>query len=289
MLGIKFVLLASAIKRKCEILRTVPDLISSVSNLLREAAETCVLPVFGKREANSEEKSPGEWVTEADKAGEAFLAPALRSLITDSLVVGEEAASADPMVLDQLTDDGIVWLIDPLDGTSNFASGLPPFAIMVALVRNGETAASWILDPITDRLSVSEKGSGSWINGERITVGEDSPELSDMSGAVLRRFLPQKLAEHVDAVEGRFANLSLGSKCAGFDYPTIAKGSMDFALYWRTLPWDHAPGVLFLQEAGGQAARLDGSAYRVANHARSGLLVSRNKEIWAKVKSTLLI
>ena len=267
----------------------MPDLISSVSNLLREAAETFVMPVFGKREANSEEKSPGEWVTEADIAGEAFLAPALRSLITGSLVVGEEAASADPTVHDRLAVNGSVWLIDPLDGTSNFANGISPFALMVALVRAGDTVASWILDPITDRLCVSEKGSGSWINGERIKVSQGPPELSLLNGAVLRRFLPQELAEHVNAVEGRFASLSFGSKCAGFDYPAIANGSMDFALYWRTLPWDHAPGVLFLQEAGGHATRLDGSAYRVSDHARPGLLVARNKETWSKVKSTLLI
>lgn len=272
-----------------EILRTMSDLISSVSKLLREAAETCVMPVFGKHEANSKEKSPGEWVTEADRACEAFLEPALRSLITGSLVVGEEAASADPTVLDRLTDEGSVWLIDPLDGTSNFASGISPFAIMVALIRHGETVASWMLDPVSDRLSVSENGSGSWINGERMVVSEDSPELKAMNGAVLRRFLPVELAEHVDRVEKRFAKLSLGSKCAGFDYPAIANGSIDFALYWRTLPWDHAPGVLFLQEAGGYVARPDGSEYRAADHARSGLLVARNKEIWATVNSNLSI
>ena len=261
---------------------------SSVSNLLRETAETCVMPVFGKRGANPKEKSPGEWVTEADRAGEAFLEPALRSLIAGSLVVGEEAASADPNVLDRLTDDGNVWLIDPLDGTANFADGVSPFAIMVALVRNGDTVASWILDPITGQLSVAEKGSGSWINGEKIRVSENSPALNHMNGAVLRRFLPPEIADHVIAVKGCFANLSLGSKCAGFDYPAIANGPMDFALYWRTLPWDHAPGVLFLQEAGGHATRPDGTGYRVADHARSGLLVARNEETWAKVKSTLL-
>jgi len=247
------------------------------------------MPVFGKREADPEEKSPGEWVTEADKAGEAFLEPALRSLIPGSLVVGEEAASADPRILDRLASDGNVWLIDPLDGTSNFANGIPPFAIMVALIRKGDTMASWILDPVANQLSISEKGSGSWINSEQIKVREKAPELDMMNGAVLRRFLPHDLAEHVMTVEGRFASLSLGSKCAGHDYPSIANGSMDFALYWRTLPWDHAPGVLFLQEAGGHATRLDGSEYRVADHARSGLLVARNKETWSRVKSTLLV
>lgn len=264
------------------------DLISTVSNLLREAAETCVMPVFGKREANPEEKSPGEWVTEADRASEAFLEPVLRSLIPGSLVVGEEAASADSNIFDRLASDGNVWLVDPLDGTSNFASGVSPFAIMVALIRNGNTVASWMFDPVANQLCISEKGSGSWINSEKITVSQVSPELNMMSGAVLRRFLPQELEEHVTALEGHFADISMGSKCAGFDYPAIASGSMDFALYWRTLPWDHAPGVLFLQEAGGHASRLDGSEYNVADHLQSGLLVSRNKETWSKVQSTLL-
>ncbi len=166
----------------------MPDLISSVSNILKEVAETCVMPVFGRREANPREKSPGEWVTEADSAGEAFLERALSSLIPGSLVVGEEAVSADPRVLGQLASDGDVWLIDPLDGTSNFAQGLPPFALMVALIRHGNTVASWILDPVTNQFSISEKGSGSWINGVQIKVSEISSELSGMRGAVLRRF-----------------------------------------------------------------------------------------------------
>lgn len=267
----------------------MPDLISSVSNILQEAAETCVMPVFGKREANPREKSPGEWVTEADRAGEAFLERALWSLIPGSLIVGEEAVSADPSVLDQLSSDGDVWLIDPLDGTANFAQGQPPFALMVALIRQGNTVASWILDPVNNQFSISEKGSGSWINGVQIKVSESSFELNNMRGAVLRRFLPKELEEHVTEAEGRFADLSVGSKCAGFDYPSIANGSMDFALYWRTLPWDHAPGVLFLQEAGGRATRPDGSEYRVADHARSGLLAARNQETWLRVKSTLFV
>lgn len=139
----------------------MPDLISAVSHLLRETADTCVMSVFGKQQANLQEKSPGEWVTDADEASEAFLEPALRSLIPGSLVVGEEAVSADSSILDRLASDGIVWLIDPLDGTANFASGVSPFAIMVALITNRHTVASWILDPMTGQLAISEKGSGS--------------------------------------------------------------------------------------------------------------------------------
>lgn len=266
----------------------MPDLISMVSNLLRETAETCIMPVFGKREANPQEKSPGEWVTEADKAAEAFLDPALRSLIPGSVVVGEEATSADPNVLNRLKGEENIWLVDPLDGTANFAEGVSPFAIMVALVREGITVASWIFDPISNQLSVSEKGSGSWINGVQIKVDDLSKDLSQTHGAVFRRFLPSEFVEHIDRVEDQFADLNAGSTCAGFNYPAIAQGSMDFVLYWRTLPWDHAPGVLFLEEAGGYAARLDGSGYLASDHARPGLLVAHNKETWSKVQSTLL-
>lgn len=246
------------------------------------------MPVFGKREANPEEKSPGEWVTDADKATETFLEPALRSLIPGSSVVGEEGASFDPSILERLSSDENVWLIDPLDGTSNFAQGIAPFALMIAYIRNGTTVASWILDPVEHQFSISEKGAGSWINGAKIEVGKAAPKLGLIKGAVLRRFLPLEYAEHVNAIESSFASLTPGSKCAGFDYPAIANGTMDFALYWRTLPWDHAPGVLFLQEAGGYASRLDGSEYLVADHATPGLLVAHNEETWSTVKSALI-
>ncbi len=265
----------------------MPDLISAVSTLLWEASETCVMPVFGKLAADPKEKSPGEWITEADKSSEAFLTPALHSLIPGALVIGEEAAYENPNMLHRLDDGTDIWLVDPLDGTANFAKGETPFALMVALIRNRETVASWILEPVAKQLSVSEKGSGSWINNQQITVSQDSPDLKEMEGVVLRRFLPQELVTHIDEVEGRFAKLSAGSKCAGFDYPSVASGLMDFVLYWRTLPWDHAGGVLFLEEAGGYAARPDGTRFQISNYEELGLLVAQNEATWLQVRSTL--
>ena len=265
------------------------DLISSVSNLIREAAQIYVMPVFHLLDKNTEEKTPGEWVTKADRDSEAFLGPALRSLIPGSLVVGEESVSSYPATLDSINDEGFVWVIDPLDGTANFANGESPFAIMVALLQNGETVASWIFDPLADQLSVSEKHSGSWINDQKVLVDEDVPDVNSITGAVLHRFLPPELSAHVLAVEHQFARLTLGSGCAGYEYPEIVKKSIDFALYWRTLPWDHLPGVLFLQEAGGFVARPDGSKYSAKDHSRSGLLVARNEGIWNSVKSSLIL
>jgi fructose-1,6-bisphosphatase/inositol monophosphatase family enzyme len=103
-----------------------------------------------------------------------------------------------------------------------------------------------------------------------------------------RRFLPGPLAGHVASAGPRVAELSSGTGCAGADYPAIVTGIRDFTLYWRTLPWDHAPGVLFIREAGGAARRLDGSPYRPAQHHLPGLLVARNIATWHQALAVLV-
>ena len=269
-------------------LRDVTDLMDAVAQLLIEAADITVLPVFGRREAAAEEKAPGEWVTVADRAAESFLAPRLKDLLPGSVVVGEEMAAADAGVLGHLTSAGDVWLLDPLDGTANFAAGTGPFAMMAALVRQGETVESWMLDPLSGRLACAERGAGAWLDGRKVMTDHAPGPISALKGAVLRRFLPEALAAHVASAEPRFAELSPGTGCAGADYPAIVTGIRDFTLYWRTLPWDHAPGVLFVREGGGVAQRLDGSAYRPAQHAQPGLLVARDSPTWHQVRTVLV-
>lgn len=269
-------------------LTAVLDVMDSVPALLRQAAEESVLPVLGSREARPEEKSPGEWVTTADRAVEEFLAPALAALVPGSVVVGEEAVSSDPAVLDHLNTAADVWLLDPLDGTANFAAGRPPFALMTALLHRGDPVASWMLDPLSGRIAAAELGSGAWLDGERVRSDGAGADVPAMRGAVLRRFLPADLLAHVEAVDPDFAELTAGSRCAGHDYPAVVAGQLDFALFWRTLPWDHIPGALFANEAGGVAARLDGSAYTASHHERPGLLVARNPDIWARARDALV-
>jgi len=174
----------------------------AVPALLRQAAHDAVLPVFGMREARPEEKSPGEWVTTADRAAEVFLAPRLAALVPDSVVVGEEAATSDPNVLDHLLTGGYVWLLDPLDGTANFASGVPPFSVMAALLHRGQTIASWMLDPLTGRVAAAQRGAGAWLDGERVRADPSEADVSALRGAVLRRFLPSVLLSHVEASSG---------------------------------------------------------------------------------------
>ena len=89
-------------------------------------------------------------------------------------------------------------------------------------------------------------------------------------------------------VEPRFAELTAGSRRAGHDYPGVVAGQLDFALLWRTLPWAHIPGALFVSEAGGGAGRFAGDAYTTATHARPGLLVARNRDVWLRVRDALV-
>jgi fructose-1,6-bisphosphatase/inositol monophosphatase family enzyme len=266
----------------------MPDLMQAVPELLRQAAATVVLPVFGRAEAEPTQKARGEWVTTADRAAEAMLAPALAALVPGSFVIGEEAASADPGLLSFPAPSHDVWLLDPLDGTANFAAGRAPFAMMVALQHRGETVAGWILDPLSGQLAAAERGSGAWLSGSRVRTPAELPALASLIGAASRRFLPQALAAHVVAAESDFAVLTGGTGCAGADYAAIVAGARDFALYWRTLPWDHAPGVLITTEAGGAARRVDGTAYLAADYARPGLLVAANDEVWQQARDRLV-
>ena len=147
-----------------------PDgLVDQVSDLVREVARTVVLPRYQRlRATDVHEKGPGDLVTVADQEAEAALTTGLTRLLPGSGVVGEEAVAADPTVLRRLGGTGPVWLVDPVDGTANFAAGHTPFAVMVALLRDGETAAAWILDVVGDRMVVAEAGSGVQIDGVQV-------------------------------------------------------------------------------------------------------------------------
>lgn len=245
-----------------------------VAALLRHAASKWIAPRF-RHLADDEvmEKAPGEWVTTVDRDVEAFLTPELRALVPGSRVVGEEQCAETPELLDQL-DEGAVWLVDPLDGTFNFISGREPLSSMVALLEDGVTVGAWMLDPISGVLHHARRGQGAWREAQRLQA-TSGPGLK--RAVVKTRFLPQEHQDRVATWSG--VEILSGLNCAGAEYPALAEGAFDATLYWRKLAWDHAPGTLFIAEAGGFAARLDGTPYR-AGDRQPGLLVARSREVW---------
>ena len=261
--------------------------IDAVGEILREAARAAIAPRFrALAEHEVEEKSPGEVVTIADRESEAIITRRLRELLPGVPVIGEEAVEAKPALLDALLTAPMAWLVDPLDGTANFARGDSHWAVMVALVQDGETVSSWIYRHTDDRLYVAERGSGAWSDGVRLSCRKDSPDRSSLRGAVLERFLTDEERERMLPRFGQFGEVTGGFSCAGYEYPAIIEGEEDFALFQRLLPWDHAPGTLLLTEAGGVARRPDGAPFSL-DHTRRGLLLTRSEPVWCEVHRVL--
>ena len=256
-----------------------------VSELLADAAEQFILPRF--RALGTEEvrqKGPGDLVTVADIETEHFLSEKLTEILPGSVVVGEEAHSKDPEILDHLEGQDAVWLVDPVDGTVNFARGSEVFCVMVALVQHGKTVQSWIYLPLEQKTAFAEQGNGAWWAGDRIRVPA-APAREDWLGQLNISYFPKEKRDEIKAAGRHLGRLErLG--CAGQDFLRQARGERQFALYRRLWSWDHVPGVLLLQEAGGYVARLDGLDYRVQDRVE-GLLSAPDEHIWRDIKSRL--
>jgi fructose-1,6-bisphosphatase/inositol monophosphatase family enzyme len=248
-----------------------------IRDLMRFAAQRSMPPRFRNLAAGEVEmKAADDPVTIVDREVEAFLTEALTRLAPGVAVVGEEAVHADGTVLEHLS--GQCWIIDPLDGTANFAEGREPFGIIIALADGGEAVAGWIYDPLKDRFCRARRGDGAFVNGERIaarTTGLQPPVT-----AVSRIFLTPAECAEVDAKLAPHYTLVDIPRCAAEQYPRLALGQNDISSFKRTLAWDHAAGVLWLNEAGGKAARIDGSAYLVDQHDAPGLVGASHPAIW---------
>ena len=265
------------------------SLIERVAAILREVAADVIEPRFANlADDDVDEKAPEELVTTADTESERVLVRRLGELLPGVPVVGEEETwTGGSVPTDVLATAARVWLVDPVDGTSNFVSGSADWGVMAALVEHGETVVSWIWRPVDERLFVAERAGGAWVDGERLRRPPAPVETGRLRGGVLRRFLDDATLEIVDRNAGRFAGLTSGRMAAAVEYPLIAEGEEDFALFGPTLPWDHAPGVLLVEEAGGVARRPDGSPYRPAD-TEGMLLVAADEATWATVRRELL-
>jgi fructose-1,6-bisphosphatase/inositol monophosphatase family enzyme len=230
------------------------------------------------------EKRPGDFVTAADIAAERALARRLPEAVRGAVVLGEEAVHENPERMQLLREAAPVWVVDPVDGTANFARGAPGFGVIVALVQQGVVNAGWIYDPLGDVMVTAERGSGSWSAGARLAVDPES-EPARMVGAAYGRTVKGERAGKALAASGRVATVrNLG--CSALEYVAVARGAAHFSLHSRSLPWDHAAGMLIVAEAGGIAAFFDGTAYdpRVADRA---VLAAASRAAWDTVLGVL--
>lgn len=266
-------------------------LLQGLMDDMARVARAEILPRFAAiaSESARAKSAPDDLVTDADIAAERALGLALTARLPGVVLVGEEAVAEDRAVLSQLAGADLAAVIDPVDGTWNFAHGIPVFGSILALVARGRTLAGLIHYPVTGDFIAARPGLGAWHIGPdgaktRLRVAAPAP-LAQMAG-----FLPLHLLPAAD--QARLAprlplfKATMSWRCSAFEYRLLAGGAMSFGLSCGLMPWDHAAGVLIHAEAGGHAALLDGRAYSPAL-TEGHLLAAPDAASWAACRQAL--
>jgi fructose-1,6-bisphosphatase/inositol monophosphatase family enzyme len=262
--------------------------VTALADLLRRAAQAEILPRFRRLGANDvrAKTEATDLVTEADERAERMIKAEAARLWPEAVFIGEESVAADPSLLDKLQAAELAIIVDPVDGTFNFASGIPAFGVMASVVAKGETVAGIIFDPMGDDWVMAEKGGGAWLrrpDGEAERLSVAAPvALEEMVGMASTGYLPMpKRAE----ILGNLAKVRFitNYRCAAHEYRTFGGGHVHYLMYNKLMPWDHLAGTLISQEAGGHAARFDGSPY-LPHHLDGGLLIAADRESWETLR-----
>lgn len=264
-----------------------------LGSVLAEAARAEIMPRFARLSAvdRRQKTSAFDIVTDADEAAEAAILSALCGRHGGGAVyIGEESAGRDPSLLASIATADLAFVIDPLDGTKNFASGLPLFGVMAAVTVAGEVVAAAIHDPVRADTACAIRGGGAWMEsagGERTVLQVAPPvPVGEMECVVGTNFLPEPLRTEVNSRLSRLG-MSTWFRCAAHEYRLAAAGQVHAVFYNRLMPWDHAAGWLLHREAGGYAGHFDGSGY-LASHTSGGLICAPDRRSFDAVREALL-
>lgn len=267
--------------------------LADVAVMLRAACAAEIMPRFRNLTAGAirQKSSALDLVTDADEAAERHVTAALEARFPGCLVVGEEATAADPGLPGRMGGAELAFVVDPVDGTSNFAAGLPLFGVMAAAVVRGEVAAAWLLDPMSGDMAMALRGEGAFseaATGTRSALRVADPRpLAEMLAAISWGYMaPERRARVLPALASLAGVQNL--RCAAHEWRLAAAGHLQLLAYNRLLPWDHAPGWLLHREAGGYSARFDGSAYTPLD-STGGLLAAPDRAGWEEAMAGLRI
>ena len=239
----------------------LPDIVKTAA--LRE-----LMPRFAR--IHQQFKADGSIVTEADHAMQQALQTALQSRWPEIAFLGEEMSQAEQEHTLQTSLQG-VWIVDPLDGTSNFSVGVGYFAVSIALILNGQIELGLVYDPVRDECFTAQRGRGAKLNAAELTLAalHDVDKLT--IGLVDFKRLSPELAGKLAIKPPYKSQRSFGS--VALDWCWIAAGRGEVSVHGKQKLWDYAAGHLILSEAGGFSATLDGDAvYNRSLTPRSAVL-----------------
>jgi len=232
------------------------EYLETAIDLARAAGE--VLNHYSSRDKLVEYKGHANLVTVADKKSEELIVAGILSRFPTHSILAEESGSTQP-------GSAVQWVIDPLDGTTNFAHGYPVYCVSIGVEVNGEMECGVVYDPVRDELFTAGHGQGAFCNGERLRVSG----VRQLSHALLITGFPYNFRERLDTVVGQFREFLVASQAvrrggaAALDLCYIAAGRLDG--FWELFlqPWDTAAGRLILEEAGGRVSNFAGSRYSI--------------------------
>lgn len=210
------------------------------------------------------EKSENEFVSEADKVAEDTILAIIRKAYPDHAILAEEAGKNG--------QDDYLWIIDPLDGTTNYLHGFPQFAISIALEHRGKLMCGVVYDPLRDELFIGEQGKGAYLNDRRIRVSARK----GLAGALLGTGIPYRDRRFIDTYLAMLKVLVVDTAgirrpgSAALDLAYVAAGRIDGFWELGLAPWDFAAGTLLIREAGGVVSDLSGGH----NHFETGNLIA---------------
>ena len=220
-------------------------------------------------------KQQSDFVTEVDQAAEAAIIYVLQEAYPQYGILAEESGER----VGQGAGADFQWIIDPLDGTTNFIHGFPQYAISIALAERGQVTQAVIYDPTNNELFTATKGSGAFLNDRRIRV---SSRLK-LADSLIGTGFPYRSFEHIDAYLGVFKELTQKTAglrrpgAASLDLAYVACGRLDGFFEFGLSPWDIAAGSLLITEAGGLVSDLAGES----TYLSSGNVVAGAPKVFA--------
>ncbi|MFG2420651.1 inositol monophosphatase family protein [Streptomyces sp. NPDC048448] len=261
---------------------------ADVEEAVRHAAAAEIMPRFRQLAAHEidQKSGPHDLVTDADRKAEEYLTDTLPKLLPGSVVVGEEAVHADPATYDAIQGAAPVWIVDPVDGTRQFVRGESGFCTLVALTLGGVVHASWTYAPARGQLAVALRGRGAHLDGQPLRSGSPAPgrdlEIAtshpDYTTDEQKRAL---LGLNTEGVRPR----PCGS--AGLEYLAVARGELDATAFSWEAAWDHAAGLLLVEEAGGTHLTLTGEPFRVTGGNALPFTAARDEATARRVRGLL--